>query len=101
MGSYRLYRGIPALRTCAVSPIFLIAARALQGISGALLFPQVLSIIQVTFPQRERAKAFGLFGTVIGCHRSRATLWADCWSARTYFISVGGPSFSSTCPLAF
>lgn len=50
----------------APSPLFLIAARALQGISGALLFPQVLSIIQVTFPQRERATAFGLFGTVIG-----------------------------------
>jgi len=48
------------------SPMFLIAARALQGISGALLFPQVLSIIQVTFPQRERATAFGFFGTVIG-----------------------------------
>jgi EmrB/QacA subfamily drug resistance transporter len=50
----------------APSPTFLIAARALQGIAGAVLFPQVLSIIQVTFPQRERATAFGLFGTVIG-----------------------------------
>lgn len=48
------------------SPLFLIAARALQGVSGALLSPQVLSIVQVTFPQRERAKAFGLYGTVIG-----------------------------------
>jgi MFS family permease len=48
------------------SPLFLIAARALQGVSGALLFPQVLAIMQVTFPQKERAKAFGLFGTVIG-----------------------------------
>ncbi len=50
----------------APSPVFLIAARALQGIAGALLFPQVLAIMQVTFPQNERAKAFGLFGTVIG-----------------------------------
>lgn len=50
----------------APSPILLIAARALQGVSGALLFPQVLSIIQVTFPIRERATAFGFFGTVIG-----------------------------------
>lgn len=50
----------------APSPSLLIAARALQGVSGALLFPQVLSIIQVTFPQRERATAFGFFGTVIG-----------------------------------
>jgi EmrB/QacA subfamily drug resistance transporter len=50
----------------APSPSFLIAARAFQGVSGALLFPQVLSTIQVTFPQYERAKAFGLFGMVIG-----------------------------------
>src|SRR3954469_20515480 len=50
----------------APSPVSLIAARALQGIAGALLFPQVLSIMQVTFPPYERAKAFGLFGTVIG-----------------------------------
>jgi EmrB/QacA subfamily drug resistance transporter len=50
----------------APSPGFLIAARALQGVAGALCFPQVLSIMQVTFPGNERAKAFGLFGTVIG-----------------------------------
>ena len=50
----------------ATSPFFLIVARVLQGIAASLLFPQVLSIMQVTFPQSERAKAFGLFGTVIG-----------------------------------
>lgn len=50
----------------APTPTVLIGARALQGISGALLFPQVLSIMQVSFAPNERAKAFGLFGTVIG-----------------------------------
>ncbi len=50
----------------ARSPGVLIAARALQGIAGALLFPQVLSIVQVTFPGRERATAFGFFGMTIG-----------------------------------
>ncbi len=50
----------------APTPAFLILARALQGVAGAMLFPQVLSILQVTFPPSERAKAFGLFGTVIG-----------------------------------
>ena len=50
----------------AHSPNVLIGARALQGITGALLFPQVLSIMQVTFPGKERATAFGLFGMVIG-----------------------------------
>ena len=53
---------------CGLAPTapFLILARAVQGVAGALLFPQVLSIMQVTFPPHERAKAFGLFGTVIG-----------------------------------
>jgi MFS family permease len=50
----------------ATTPVFLIAARVLQGISASLLFPQVLAIMQISFPQSERAKAFGLFGTVIG-----------------------------------
>ena len=53
---------------CGLAPnsMFLIASRVLQGISASFLFPQVLSIMQVSFPQNERAKAFGLFGTVIG-----------------------------------
>ncbi len=53
---------------CGLAPAtgVLIAARALQGVAGALLFPQVLSIMQVTFSGRERALAFGFFGTVIG-----------------------------------
>ena len=61
-----LFTAASLLCGLAPFPVFLIAARALQGASGALLFPQVLSVVQVTFPQRERAKAFGLFGTVIG-----------------------------------
>ena len=50
----------------AGSPTILIWSRALQGVAGAMLFPQVLSIMQVTFPVEERAMAFGFFGTVIG-----------------------------------
>jgi EmrB/QacA subfamily drug resistance transporter len=44
----------------------LIAARLLQGVTGALMFPQVLSIIQVTFPPSERNAAFGILGMVLG-----------------------------------
>ncbi|HTQ57503.1 MAG TPA: MFS transporter [Bryobacteraceae bacterium] len=50
----------------APSPVFLIASRALQGSMAALLFPQVLSLIQVNFPVHERATAFGFFGMVVG-----------------------------------
>jgi EmrB/QacA subfamily drug resistance transporter len=44
----------------------LIAARAVQGIGGALMYPQVLAIIQLNLVDDERAKALGIFGSVIG-----------------------------------
>src|SRR5690242_14791480 len=57
------FTGASMLCGLAPSPAFLIVARALQGATAAILFPQVLAIIQVTFAQKERAKAFGLYGT--------------------------------------
>ncbi|MEX0743105.1 MAG: MFS transporter, partial [Actinomycetota bacterium] len=39
----------------------LILARALQGLGAALLLPGTLSIITVTFPPHERARAIGLW----------------------------------------
>jgi EmrB/QacA subfamily drug resistance transporter len=46
---------------CAAAPSVgvLIAARALQGISGALLTPAALAIIVAVFPKRERGGAIG------------------------------------------
>jgi EmrB/QacA subfamily drug resistance transporter len=46
---------------CAASPTVgvLIAARALQGVSGALLTPAALAIIVSVFPQEERGAAIG------------------------------------------
>ena len=45
----------------------LFAARAAQGVFGALLAPAVLSIISVTFlDPKERAKAFGVIGSISG-----------------------------------
>jgi EmrB/QacA subfamily drug resistance transporter len=55
-----------ALCGLAQSPGMLIGSRILQGLMGAVMFPQILSVIQVTFPPRERATAFGLFGATIG-----------------------------------
>jgi EmrB/QacA subfamily drug resistance transporter len=55
-----------ALCGLALSPGMLIAARMLQGLSGSLMFPQVLSIIQVTFPPEERGRAFSILGMVAG-----------------------------------
>ncbi|HEX9501584.1 MAG TPA: MFS transporter, partial [Thermoanaerobaculia bacterium] len=51
----------------------LIAARALQGIGGALLVPGSLAIIAATFPANERGKAIGT------------------WSAMTSLSMIAGP----------
>ena len=55
-----------ALCGLATSPRVLIAARVLQGLTAALMNPQVLAIIRVTFPENERARAIGYFGTTLG-----------------------------------
>lgn len=52
---------------CALSPsaFWLIGTRVLQGTSAALLYPQALSILQVTFSGRERAVALGIYGSAL------------------------------------
>jgi EmrB/QacA subfamily drug resistance transporter len=59
---------------CALAPTIelLVVARALQGVSGALLTPAALAVIVAVFPPEERGKAVGAWtawggiGTVLG-----------------------------------
>ena len=59
---------------CALAPTIemLVLARALQGVSGALLTPAALAVIVAAFPPDERGKAVGAWtawggiGTVLG-----------------------------------
>ncbi|MDX6685903.1 MAG: hypothetical protein QOF86_2031, partial [Baekduia sp.] len=45
----------------------LVAARALQGVFGAVLAPSALSLLATTFTRPdERGKAFGVFGAIAG-----------------------------------
>lgn len=44
----------------------LIAARVLQGLAAALLFPQVYASIRVNFDGNDRRRAFGLLGMTLG-----------------------------------
>ncbi|HXC61047.1 MAG TPA: MFS transporter, partial [Nitrospiria bacterium] len=55
-----------ASATCglAPSPEILIGSRALQGSGAALMYPQILSIIQVTFSGQKRVAALGIFAGV-------------------------------------
>jgi EmrB/QacA subfamily drug resistance transporter len=50
----------------AGSPETLIAARALQGLGGAVLLATALAIIGHEFPGRDRATALAVFGAVFG-----------------------------------
>ena len=64
--------GIAAFVVCstlvglAPTPEILIAGRVLQGLAGGLINPQVAGLVQQLFTQRERGKAFGVIGTVVG-----------------------------------
>ncbi len=53
---------------CGLAPSieWLIAARVLQGLTAAMMTPQVLAIATVTFPPEERGQSFSLFGLAGG-----------------------------------
>jgi EmrB/QacA subfamily drug resistance transporter len=44
----------------------LIAARVLQGVGGALLMPQSLTLLTALFPPERRGAAFGVNGAIVG-----------------------------------
>jgi EmrB/QacA subfamily drug resistance transporter len=74
---------------CAVSPSveFLIGARALQGVAGALLVPGSLAIVAATFEGAARGKAVGTWtawtgiATVLGPAGGGALVEALSWRA--------------------
>lgn len=57
-----------ASAVCGAAPnaFTLVLARIVQGLCSGLMFPQVLAILQVTFPEREKQKAFAVYGATIG-----------------------------------
>lgn len=59
--------GVASL-ACALSQTVhqLIAARAVQGVGGALLVPGSLALISASFPEAERGKAFGTWAGFTG-----------------------------------
>lgn len=55
-----------ALCGAAQNSTWLVTARLVQGLAAGLLTPQISALIQQLFRGRERGKAFGLFGAVVG-----------------------------------
>jgi EmrB/QacA subfamily drug resistance transporter len=52
--------------TAAGNASELIAARAVQGLMGAIMLPQVFGLIRDLFAAHEMGKAFGVYGPVMG-----------------------------------
>ena len=57
-----------ASAACGASndPLFLIVARGIQGIGGAIMFATALALISQEFHGKERGTAFGIWGATIG-----------------------------------
>jgi EmrB/QacA subfamily drug resistance transporter len=57
-----------ASAACGAAPngATLVAFRVVQGMCAGLMYPQVLAILQVTFPAHLRQRAFGVYGATIG-----------------------------------
>ncbi|GMA26947.1 MFS transporter [Arenivirga flava] len=78
----------------------LVAARALQGVFGALLAPSALGMLTTTFiDPRERGRAFGIFGSIAGSGAAVGMLlggllteyssWRWCLFVNVVFAVVG------------
>ncbi len=63
IGGFTLASAVAGL---SPDPTLLIAARVAQGAFGALLIPQGMAIMMKAFDRDMLAKAFGLFGPVLG-----------------------------------
>ncbi|QEC50847.1 MFS transporter [Baekduia soli] len=76
----------------------LVAARAIQGLGGAIVAPATLSIIMTTFTEgAERNKALGLWGPWAASAAPRERCWAACSPS----CCPGAGSCSSTCRSAW
>ena len=61
-----MFVGASLLAGAAPTGELLIAARVLQGVGGAMILPATQSILNTNFQGRDRAIAFGVWGSVIG-----------------------------------
>ena len=72
-GRRRLYAAGTALFTLgsllcglATDPVFLVAARIVQGLGGTIVYATSLALLSNAFHGKERGTAFGIYGAVLG-----------------------------------
>ena len=91
---------------CAAAPTLplLVAARALQGIGGALLVPSSLSLISASFAQEDRGRAIGTWAGISALTTALGPVlggWlVDAWSWRTIFL-INLPIAAVTLAITF
>lgn len=100
-----LYAGASLLGGLAGEPGLLVAARAGQGLGGALLFPATLTLVSTSFAAgRERDRAFAVWGTaggsgmILGSLLGGVLTQAFGWAA-VFFVNV--PLAAAAAVLAF
>ncbi|WP_258018428.1 MFS transporter [Streptomyces noursei] len=105
-GRKRLFQWGMALFTvssvgCALAPDagVLIAARLVQGLSAAAMFPQVFAMLQVLVPAERRSRAFGALGAVIGIAGAVGQLLGGVLVSADLFGSSWRPIFWVNVPV--
>ena len=92
----------------ALNASMLIAARALQGVGGAMLTPGSLAIIQSSFRREDRAQAIGFWsglsgvataiGPFVGGYLITAASWRWIFLLNLPLVAAGCGSRCATCP---
>lgn len=95
-----VFVGASAICALAPDPLFLIIARAVQGLGAAFMVPASLAIIAKAYPKAERGKAIGTWAaassltTILGPVLGGLVLtWLGDWSWRLVFainLPLGG-----------
>ncbi|MFF4989570.1 MFS transporter [Streptosporangium saharense] len=104
-----LYGVASVLGGLATAPTVLLAARALQGLAGAVLFPAVLSLVNTTFAEgRERNRALTIWamagaggltaGALAGGVLTQALGWQAVFYVNVPLAAIGAVAAFSLLP---